>query len=68
MRSPWASLQPFLCFALLFNANLLILSQPFNWLHDFFFDVYMYPFALTSAELLNALGIGVGLDSSTLHK
>ena len=68
MRSPWATFQPSLRFALLFIANLLILSQLFNWLHDFFVDVYMYPVALTSAELLNALGVAVELDSSMLPR
>ena len=68
MRSPWATFQPSLRFALLFIANLLIFSQLFNWLHDFFVDVYMYPVALTSAELLNALGVAVELDSSMLPR
>lgn len=63
----WTSLQPTLRFALLFVVHLLILSQVFDWIQDFFVNAYMYPVARMATALLNLVGVAVELDSSMLR-
>ena len=65
--APWFSLQPALRFALLFVVHLLILSQVFDWIQDFFVNAYMYPVARMATALLNLIGVAVELDSSMLR-
>ena len=68
MSSLWVSLQLSLRFALFFIVNILLLCQVFNSLHDSIVDVYMFPIARASAEVINVSGVQVKLDNSMLTR